>query len=296
MENLTVLTPTYNRADTLKKCYTSLISQTNKNFEWLIVDDGSTDNTEQLIKEFAKNDLISINYIRKPNGGKHTAVNNATKLINSLLTIILDSDDYLAVDAIEQIYTHYEIYKDINNICGFTFLKNYPNGEFMGTAFPHEGVYNFIDYRVNGIVKGEYCDVFFTKYLKQYPFSEFKNEKYIGESTVWIKMAEKYEMVAINKSIYIAEYLETGLTKNGRELRIASPLGGMEYSQICMSKRCSVRRRLKSGILYNCYGIIVGMNIISIVKSNNHQILTLLTYPFGLSLYKIWRIKYKKRG
>ncbi len=293
MNGITILTPTYNRAHTLKKCYSSLISQTNKDFEWLVIDDGSTDDTEKLITEFIKENIISIKYLHKLNGGKHTAVNKAVKQVGSLLTLILDSDDYLVDDAIDKIYKYCNTYSDSDNVGGFTFLKIYPNGDLMGKAFPKEGPYNFIDYRVNGIVSGDQCDVFYTECLKKYPFSEFEGEKFIGESTAWIKMAHKYNMIGINESIYVAEYLESGLTKKGRKLRMSCPQGGMEYSLLCMSTKCSRTRRFKSGVLYNCYGNVLGINILSLIMSNNYHLLTFVTYPLGLLLFYFWKIKYK---
>ena len=292
MNKLSVLTPTYNRSQNLKTCYASLLLQSNKNFEWIIIDDGSTDDTKQVINEIIKDDKIDVKYIYKKNGGKHTAINQGVKIANSSLTLILDSDDYLSWNAIEKIFECYTKYSESPNICGFTFLKKDGNGQLMGRGFPEEGIYNFIELRINGKYQGEYCDVFFTKYLREYPFSEYEGENFIGESTVWIKISQKYDMVYVNEIIYNAEYLDGGLTKKGRQMRISCPKGGMEYAKTRMLTKCSFRVRMKSGILYNCYGTFLGMNLGSLLKKNEYIILTMFTYPFGVVLYKYWKSRY----
>ena len=104
MDNLvTILTPTYNRSKFLKKLYDSLLSQTNKNFEWLIVDDGFTDNTKTIIEHFIDENLIKIKYIKKENGGKHTALNVGIKEISTKYTFIVDSDGLLVDSPIQTI-------------------------------------------------------------------------------------------------------------------------------------------------------------------------------------------------
>lgn len=295
MSSITILTPTYNRANTLPKCYESLCNQTNQNFKWLIIDDGSIDNTFDVIKGFIDSKAIDLEYIYKNNGGKHTAVNEGVKHIETELILILDSDDYLLPNAIEEINYIAENFGNEQNICGLTLLKSYPNGELMGNEFPNEGRYNYIDYRVNGTVIGEHCDVFYTNILKNFPFTEYEGEKYIGESTAWIKMASEYNMIGVNKVIYVADYLDGGLTKSGKKMRISNPMGGMEYARMCMTKEFTLKRRIKSGILYNSYGTIAGDNAIKRIRYSTPKLLTLLTYPLGFLLSVYWMSKYKVR-
>lgn len=124
---ITVLTPTYNREKTLKRAYESLLSQSKKDFEWIIVDDGSTDNTKSLIEGFINENKLDIKYIYKTNGGKHTALNVGTNKAKGELLLILDSDDYLSDDAIELCYKYWKKYKDDKTICGMTFLRHIEN-------------------------------------------------------------------------------------------------------------------------------------------------------------------------
>ena len=286
---LTILTPTFNRGHLLSKCYESLLKQSNNNFEWLIVDDGSTDDTEAIVTSLIDKKEINIRFLKKTNGGKHTAVNFGVREISSLLTLILDSDDYLAIDAVEVIEKTFNRFKGNSSICGFTFLKQYPDGRIMGDRFPQEGIYNFIDLRVNYKVSGDQCDVFFTNILKRFPFSEYAGEKFIGESTSWIRMANEYDMVGINHPIYIAEYLDGGLTKLGKRFRLNAPYGGMEYSNLCMQKRCCFKRRIHSSILYSVYALSAKISFVDYINCSKAKLLTVIMFPGGLYFYIKWK-------
>lgn len=293
MVAITVLTPTYNRANNLLICYNSLLNQTNNDFEWIIVDDGSTDNTMTTINKIKKENRIRIKYFYKTNGGKHTALNYGINHISTDLTLILDSDDYLVKDAIEQIVFYFDKYRNNSKLCGYSFLKLSPDGFTNGMEFPvDEEISSFIDMRINRKISGDKCEVFLTRCLKEFPFPEFKGEKFIGESTVWIPMSTKYDMVHINKGIYVAEYLDGGLTKMGRKLRFSSPYGGMANSKVCMMKRCRLDYRIKAAILYNCYSFFAKKTITNIPFDSDHAFLTIFTMPIGYFLFIYWKRKY----
>lgn len=132
---LTILTPTYNRANRLFSLFDSLESQSIKDFEWLVVDDGSSDNTQNLISTFAKKSSFPIRYIKKENGGKHTALNTGIRLINSELTFIVDSDDYLVPYAVEFCLKYHLLYRKKSGICGYSYLRLFPNGKVNGRMF-----------------------------------------------------------------------------------------------------------------------------------------------------------------
>ena len=118
---ITILTPTFNRDYILKKAYNSLLNQNNKKFEWLIIDDGSTDKTKELVNKFKSENKIKIRYFYKKNGGKHTALNFGINKAKGDLILILDSDDYLRKDAVELVYKYWDKYKDNDKLCGITF-------------------------------------------------------------------------------------------------------------------------------------------------------------------------------
>lgn len=294
MANITIITPTYNRADMLRKCYKSLLNQNCQDFEWFIVDDGSTDETNLLVEQLIKEGKINIRYLNKNNGGKHTAVNLGIKQIDTELTLILDSDDYLTDDAVEQILFYHNKFGSNKKLCGFSFLKIFSDGNINGKYFPKdELVGSFIQVRINGGIPGDKCEVFYTRCLKEFPFPEFKGEKFIGESVSWIPMGMKYDMVHINKGIYVGDYLHGGLTKQGRKMRILCPKGGMAYAKVSMTKQCNFKRRLTSGILYSCYSFFANVNLFNIIKNNKYKVITIITLPIGYGFFKYWNFKYK---
>lgn len=128
MSNITVLTPAYNRGKLLEKLYESLCAQDCKDFEWLIVDDGSTDDTSERVEQMKQTADFPISYHKKENGGKHTALNYAYQFIKAPLTFIVDSDDSLTVDAISCVNEIYKKYKNESDLCGFSFLRGKPDG------------------------------------------------------------------------------------------------------------------------------------------------------------------------
>lgn len=287
---ITVLTSTYNRARNIITLWKSLQSQTDKNFEWLVVDDGSTDNTRSLIRQLkAKSDFI-IRYLYKENGGKHTALNIGIKMIDSELTFIVDSDDFLTEDAIESILKIHKKYEIQNNICGYAFLRSFPNGEINGKKFDvDEKIGSYIDVRVNGNdTNADKAEVFKTQCLKEFPFPEYPNEKFLGEDLIWVRMARKYEMVHINKAIYIGNYLEDGLTNNRRKHNIASPVGCMHRAEEFMESDLKIKYRIKGGVQYIVYGKFAGFSIIDLIHKSKHKVLVAICIPCGLFLHSRW--------
>lgn len=289
---VSILTPTYNREVFLLQLFSSLTRQSNKNFEWIVVDDGSEDNTKQFLEKCKKNCSFNIVYIKQDNAGKHIALNNGIKKCSGELTFIVDSDDYLTDKAIENILNDW---KKINkkNICGLSYLKGYSKTKVVGDLYTNNYIYsNFIDYRINKNIKGDKAEVWKTDILIKYQFPKFPNEKFLGEGCVWVKMAEKYNMVFINKIIYICNYLESGLTNSGRKLRINNPLGGMYHANTLMNKKINLKIRLKNAILYNCYSFFAKKTILENIKESSAKMLSLISLPSGYILYLYWWKKY----
>lgn len=214
-EKFTVFTPTYNREYTLKKLYQSLKKQTYKEFEWLIVDDGSTDNTKELVQNFIDESILNIRYVYKENGGKHTAINVGVKNANGELFFIVDSDDGLVEDAIEIANNEWDTIEDKSNFSGVVGLCVYENGQVIGTQMPEDKkICSFTDLYFKYGVKGDKSIVFLTDILKKYPFPERKEVKFLPESIVWHEISKKYNVKCVNKPMIIREYLEDGLTQN----------------------------------------------------------------------------------
>ena len=258
MKKITILTPSYNRGKMLDKLYKSLCQQGNKDFDWLIVDDGSTDNTRQLIDTWVEEALVSIQYMYKENGGKHTALNLGISMIESELTFIVDSDDYLTENAIETILEFHEKYKDrikSDKLCGYSFLRAYSDGKVNTGEYPVDEVIDtYRQQRINNNLLGDKAEVYYTAVLKKYPFEVFEGEKFMPEDAVWLKMSGPYNMVHINRVIYICDYLEGGLTKTGRKMKIYSPYGMMYRSAVYLNDPdVKLTVKIKMMILYHIY-------------------------------------------
>lgn len=289
--SITVLTPTYNRAHLLTRLYNSLKSQINTNFEWVIIDDGSNDNTKEIVDSFIKENIIIIRYFFKNNGGKHTAINYGVGKIDSKYTFIVDSDDWLTSDAIDNIYNASIIYID-ENICGFSFLRMYPDGKInISLNNDKPKILSYYEGRIlNGKI-GDMAEVFATKYLKRFPFPEFENEKFIGEDIVWMEMSKEYKLVFLNKPIYYSDYLEDGLTKNRRINNIHSPKGCYLRAKVFLEFNLPLKVKVKSIIQLIVYGKFANKTLRSIVKDSNHFILFSILLVPSLFLYLRWRNK-----
>lgn len=287
---ITVLTPTFNRGGRLQSLWESLQKQTIKDFEWLVVDDGSTDGTKDLITQLQEKSDFPIRYIYKSNGGKHTALNVGIHTICSELIFIVDSDDCVTYDAVESILKIHKKYRSQNNICGYAFLRAFPDGKVNGKKFDvDEKIGSYIDVRVNGDDTGaDKAEVFKTHCLKEFPFPEYPNEKFLGEDLVWVRMARKYEMVHINKAIYVGNYLEDGLTNNRRKHNIASPIGCMHRAEEFMESDLKTRYRIKGGLQYIVYGRFAGVKVVDLIHKSRHKVLATACTPGGLFLYSRW--------
>jgi glycosyltransferase involved in cell wall biosynthesis len=288
---VTIITPTYNRSDKLPLLFESLQKQSCHDFEWLIVDDGSRDETEKCIENFQNQTFFPIMYIKKENGGKHTALNLGIKNIHTILTIIVDSDDLLLSNAIELIHQYYEKYKDTDKVGAFSFLRCGKSGiPFVGLSRV-EYIDSYINCRIRENRPGDMAEVFYTDVLKKFPFPEFAGEKFLSEDVVWIKIGKEIKFVFINQAIYLCEYLEGGLTANDKPLKFASPLGSMMRGKMLMSKECGLKANIKGGIIYNCYSKAKSGEIPTELISNtfSDKVLIFITKPMGEIFYRKWR-------
>lgn len=253
MPIVTVLTPTYNRAECLTNLFNSLMSQNSYDFVWMIVDDGSNDNTKEIVHTFISHAKFQINYLYKENGGKHTAINVGMAKIKTPLVIIVDSDDILLPAGIEKIILYNNKYKEYSGVCGFSFLRTTGNGEPILKLPKQEFIESHIECRIKHRLKGDMAEVFYSDVLQKYPFPEFRGEKFLSEDIVWIEMGEKYKLVFINQPIYQCEYLSTGLTANDKKMKFMSPYGSMLRGLALMSPRCGLLSWLRGAIIYTCY-------------------------------------------
>ncbi len=251
---LSVVTPAYNRAYILPKCYESLIAQTCKDFEWIIVDDGSSDDTEQLVKSFIAEGKVDIKYVKQLNGGKHVAHNKGALMAQGELFLCLDSDDQLTQDAIAFAKEFWEKNKtektvgilakrggiqDELPICG-----EWKEGLLSATMYDLYNKYGF---------SGDTALFFKTKILKTEKFEVFQNENFIPETALYCKIDTYGEMLLVNKVLYLTEYLSDGLTAKYHSLLRKNPNGTAYsyYLQLCMAKK--LKQALKYAMLTQIY-------------------------------------------
>lgn len=291
---ITVFTPTYNRGKFLIKLYSSLCKQNYDDFEWIIIDDGSTDQTENIINKFImENKIKKIKYFKQKNSGKHVAFNMAIDKAKGDLFICVDSDDLLVENALNTILQFYKKYKD-KNICGLVFQKGYSMEKRINKKYKSfEFIENYNNYIINNEFKGDKCEVFVTEILKKYKFPVFKNEKFLAEGFLYSKIGRKYDYVFIDKIIYLCEYQENGLTKSGRKLRINNPLGGMEHAKEYLDRNIyKPKIVLKNYLLFYTYSRFYKMREHGFHIKIDKNILGVISYYFSYILYFYWKKKY----
>lgn len=251
---ITVFTPTYNRAYIIENLYRSLQRQTFVNFEWLVVDDGSTDNTKQLFEQWIKEEnLFSIRYYRKENGGKHRAINYALDRAYGELFFTVDSDDYLTSDALEKV----DIWeKSIINKIEFCGIAGNLGSSIFQTINPkfrskyvEKTLLGRYCYKESGefVLSGERAIIFYTEIHKKYKYPEFTGEKFMTEAVTWNRMAnDRYKVRFYNDIICIYKYLDDGLTQAGSTLFLKNPYGyGLWLKERAVFMKYSIMDKIK---------------------------------------------------
>ena len=282
---LTIFTPTFNRAYTLHKCYESLLRQTCKNFIWLIIDDGSTDNTKELVNSWINENKINIRYYYQENKGMHGAHNTAYKLIDTEINTCIDSDDYMTDDAVEKINDFWEKNRN-DELAGFVALDSYENGEIIGTKFPENlKSTTYFDIYNKYKVKGDKKFIYRSELTKLYPYPIFEGEKYVSLAYKYAKLDEKYKLALMNEVVCIVEYMDDGSSKNMLKQYKRNPKG-FAFIRVDNMKnpKASLKFKFKECIHY------VSSSFIS--KNKNYlketpcKILTVLAIPAGYVLYR----------
>ncbi|WP_369713524.1 glycosyltransferase family 2 protein [Leptotrichia sp. HSP-342] len=289
----TIFTPTFNRKELLEKLYKSLQKQTYKDFEWLIVDDGSADGTKEKVEEFLSEKKLDIKYYFKENGGKQRAYNFATDKANGELFICLDSDDEYVENGLETILKYWKKYEKNNNIAGMGYLSTYPNREVIGSSFPEKEMVStqFDIYNKYG-VKGDKGLMFRTEIIKKYKFPVFDDEKFITEAVVYNRICEKYKMVYVNEKIEIKEYQEDGLTAKYNNLLLRNPKGQALYHNEINFQNLSFKQKVLNNAVYYKFCRAAGYKFGKIFKENKNKLF--LIFALGIGEYMWQKEKNKK--
>ena len=291
MKKITVFTPTYNRAYCLPKLYDSLVMQSCNDFSWLLIDDGSSDDTNALVQSWIVDNKIEIEYIFKQNGGMHSAHNVAYQKINTEFNICIDSDDFMPTNAIELLVNKIQYLKSYH--AGIIGLDADIQGKIIGTKIP-ENIKESTIQDVYGIhnVTGDKKLLIKTEIVKEFPeYPIYKNEKLVPLGTLYLEIDQKYTWLCSNEVYCIVEYLPDGSSGTILKQYKKSPLGfaynriiKMKYSRSIVDTFKNAIHLVSSAIFSKKY---------SLLYKNPNPILTFLAIPFGtiLNLY----IRYKIR-
>ena len=248
---ITVFTPTYNRAYCLSQLYHSLLSQTCKDFMWLVIDDGSEDNTKDLINDWISEDKIVIKYIFKENQGMHTGHNVALNNIETELNMCIDSDDFLPDNAIEKILDFWDKnYKE--SWAGIIGLDAFKDGKIVGTAFPKnlkECKYSLLKSKYK--VVGDKKFIYKTDIIKKYPeYPIFKGEKFVPLGYKYLLIDRDYDLGVLNEVLCIVEYMSDGSSKNIIKQYLKNPKGFAHERKIRMQYAPSIKEKFSNSIHY----------------------------------------------
>lgn len=227
MIKITIFTPTYNRKHLLPNLFESLKKQTNKDFVWLVIDDGSSDGTSELFEEWKKQAVgFQIDYVQKKNGGKHTAIEKANEICGTDYIVCVDSDDYLTENAVEQMYKEIDIIDKMDDVCGVVTRKAKPNGEpFSINWVPNEMSLYFYELSKKYGYSTDTSLLFKTTIVNKFHFPIFKDERFVTESVYYNQFLYDYKMYASNNLYYLAEYMPDGYTAQGLNLFFKNPEG-----------------------------------------------------------------------
>lgn len=295
MENnilLTIFTPAYNRAHTLPRTLDSLKRQQNKNFKWLIIDDGSTDDTKELVDKWLKNDYgFEIKYIYKENGGMHTAHNVAYQNIDTELNVCIDSDDCLADDAVNKILNFWNKNKK-NCYAGIIGLDADLNGNLIGKNLGNVKETTLSGYYNSGGA-GDKKLVYRTDVIKKYPeYPVFEGEKYFGLNYKYILIDQDYKLLVLNEVLCNVEYQEDGSSNNMWKQYYNNPNGFAYLRKFYMKYNNSLKRDIVDSVHYVSSSFF--LKNLKFINDSPKKILTILAIPFGTFFYLL--IKFKFRG
>lgn len=294
MVTLTVFTPAYNRAHTIERTYESLCRQTCKDFVWLVVDDGSSDNTQELVESWMAEGKISIRYIYQQNQGMHGAHNTAYRNIDTLLNTCIDSDDFMPDDAVEKILDCWHK-QGGDKYAGLIGLDVTQDGKLIGTRFSEGMKTTTLQgfYEAGG--RGDKKMVYRTDVIKQYPeYPLFEGERYVGLAYKYMLIDQDYELITLNEPLVIVEYQQDGSSFSMYKQYWNNPRGFAFFRKAEMKTTHSLKRKLQVCTHY------VSSSIISknwrFLQESPEKLLTFLCIPSGIALYCWIKRKVKKNA
>lgn len=284
MKLLTIFTPTYNRAYILPELYRSLCKEPSDSFIWLIVDDGSTDNTQELVENWQRENLIEIVYFKQENGGKMRAHNKGVELCTTPLFFCIDSDDQIATGAVEKILETHQTLRDDEFLGGIAAKKLIIN-KLASKDLPDKKRSTLHNVYASGF-KGDTSLVFKTDVLKEFPFPEIDGEKFVTEGYVYDQIDQKYELLILNEYLMRCEYQEDGYTFNADSLYLKYPKGwALYFSQYYKFYAKSMRDRIKYMGYYVSMRLIAKTPFLQVLKDAPSLFICIISIPAGIKFF-----------
>ena len=291
MKAITVYTPTYNRAFCLHQVYDSLLKQDAKDFKWIIIDDGSSDNTKELVDQWIAQNNFEIRYVYKSNGGMLSAHNSAHAVLDTELCVCIDSDDFVPDGGIQTILNFWNKYRDDQTVAGIVGLDCYKNGNIIGDSFTKTNVK--AKYSELSKVTGDKKFVYRSSVIREFgPYPVFEGEKFPAQDYLYRKIDSKYDLIATNEIFCVVEYLPDGNSFNKISSYLKNPNGFMMYRVYRMETESSIKEQLRHAVHYVSSCLIAKK--FSKIFFNRHFYLTIPVFPIGLALY--FYLKRKKGG
>lgn len=291
-KTLTVFTPAYNRAHTLGRTYESLCRQTSSDFEWLVIDDGSTDDTADLVAGWIAEGRISVRYIRQENQGMHGAHNSAYRNIHTELNVCIDSDDWMPDDAVETIIGFWRRHGS-PAYAGLVGLDRTDDGRIIGNGFPEGMTETTLQgyYAAGG--RGDKKLVYRTDVITKYPeYPLFEGERYVGLAYKYMLIDLDYKLLTLNRPLVVVEYQPDGSSYNMYKQYWNNPRGFAFFRKTEMVCAPTLSRRFISCIHYVADSVIARNR--RFLSESPRKLMTLLAIPFGVIWY--FRIRSKVRS
>ena len=296
MVPITVFTPAYNRADLLGRCFESMKRQTRKDFIWMIIDDGSRDNTREVVESWLREPLdFELRYYYKENGGLHTAYNEAIARIDTELCVCIDSDDFMPDDAVEKILAFWEKYGS-DEYAGIVGLDFYLDGKVIGDPLPEQKTVNLIDLHTGKypIVNGDRTNVVRTELYRKYaPMKVFPGEKNFNPHYMHLQISREYDFLVLNENLRFVDYQPQGMSNSMLWQYRNSPRSFAEIRKLYLSfPNTSLKYRLRHSVHLASSCFLAGNGLRSLRESPRKG-LAVLALPFGWALSCYVRMKVK---
>lgn len=294
----TVFTPTFNRKELLFRCFESLKEQTFKQFEWVVVDDGSNDGTDMVIANLQSNAQFPVRYIWQRNRGKHCASNLASKIANGDLFLTFDSDDECLPNALERLYEFWIQIPllDRGQFSGVSCLCMTPEGDLIGNNFRSD----VVDYKAGDIESrdhehGERWGFHRTSIMREFPFPETSGERFIPEALVWNRIALKYRLRCVNEALRIMHYSKDGLSRKMYKIRKDSPSNTLLYYSEQTRLPHNLLSRWRAGCNYWRFWLATRSPSVKEQTHRPHWLYNFFTFPIGFALWVVDAARTKNR-